>query len=174
MIKRFTGLPAELVFVLISFLIVITGALRGIFFGNYRQGDFIFAIGINLALFSSLLYFYRYGAFSKSKYFRIAKIGITIFLIGVIFRFQHWPYSRNIFLVSDALLILTYGFWFWKRRELVLLNWLKVFWIISAFGILPLVPAYLIYPLSSAFVCHCFLFAAISLVILDRLKIDRS
>ncbi|MDR1678208.1 MAG: hypothetical protein LBR81_00290 [Prevotellaceae bacterium] len=65
----------------------------------------------------------------QTIYGRILRIIIAIFIVGILFKVQHWPGAAIILSISVSALLITYLVRFITKKEKKLLDWLKVIWL---------------------------------------------
>ncbi|MFY7665772.1 hypothetical protein [Flavobacterium sp.] len=71
------------------------------------------------------------GTIFKTAYFLVIIFWFCIAVIGVVFKFMHWPAANLLVLVSVLGILLTYTVRFFKKQEKQRLDVLKLLWVIT-------------------------------------------
>ncbi|KAA5534679.1 hypothetical protein F0919_08675 [Taibaiella lutea] len=90
-------------------------------------GLFIADILLNACFLLSFFYMYSIGTIKNSVLGRLSYIAISIFIIGLFFKLQHWPYSGILILFGLTAITVMYTIHFIIKRKKKLLDWIKVF-----------------------------------------------
>lgn len=80
-------------------------------------------------------YLLQNGQFFKTKYFKIASLFIAFYLIGIFFKIAHWKYEILLITGSSVIILLLYVKYFTTKPIKNRLEYLKLAWIVSTFGI---------------------------------------
>ncbi len=72
------------------------------------------------------------GTFIKTRYFKLAKLGIAIILIGALFKILHWSGRDLVFIIGFAEIAIVYIISFIHKPIKKRLDYLKLIWVITA------------------------------------------
>jgi len=69
----------------------------------------------------------------KTLYFKIILIGITVFMIGILIKLQHWNGSSFVMLCSFIIISTSYLMRFLAKINRTINDFIKVFWLLFVF-----------------------------------------
>lgn len=87
---------------------------------------------INLA---GAFYLLQNGQFFKTKYFKIASLFIASYFIGIFFKITHWSFGNELITISSVAILLLYFKYFTTKVVKNKLEYLKIAWVVSTFGV---------------------------------------
>ena len=81
------------------------------------------------------LYLLKSGQFFRTKYFKIAALFISAYLIGLLFKITHFVFANELITISSVAILLLYAKYFTTKPVKNRLEYLKLVWVVSTFGI---------------------------------------
>ncbi len=107
-------------------------AFLSVWFWLNLQGMANFEKVRDYAAWICLMYLFYNSRSVKSKNAVLLFVGMTIFVVGLTFRFFHWPMSYEIILLSSVFIITGYSLYIVRQTQKSWIDLLKLFWVISA------------------------------------------
>ncbi len=99
---------------------------------------FIFNLNQKALDISSLIFFYsslgliiKNSNFHKSKFHRFFLLGISVLLIGALFKILHLSYSKEVMLIAFAFFLMSYFLYFLKKKNKNILDSFKLLYVTS-------------------------------------------
>ena len=89
-------------------------------------------ISLILGQIAGICLFLMESRIFRTLYFRLILIGISLFIIGTLFRIQHWVGTSVIILISFLIISVTYIFRFIAKKPKSIVDFIKVIWITLA------------------------------------------
>ena len=83
---------------------------------------------ISLALILTIV---MNGTYTRTKYFKLNHIFIAFLIVGALFRIQHYKGASLLFLISSLGIITLYTIHFFRKKDKSIVDFLKLFWLIS-------------------------------------------
>jgi hypothetical protein len=117
-----------------SFIGVIIGLIIFLIKPVRNFGLNFMLIALWLGQLTGLILYLSKSNIFKSVFFKIIIIGIAVFIIGVLFKIQHWVGSSIIILSSLVIIFLTYLVRFLSKSNKLLVDYVKVIWLLFAFS----------------------------------------
>jgi hypothetical protein len=84
-----------------------------------------------LFLFSGVYLLLKNGTFIKSAQYRLARLGIAVLLIGVMFKIMHWPFSAAMLIVGCMSFSALYLYYLIKNNHTRWSHYLALFFILT-------------------------------------------
>ncbi len=91
-----------------------------------------FGIGLAISQFAGLYLLISSGTFKKTRYYRFARIGIAIILIGELLKLLHYSGSEITVIAGYAFILGCYTISFINKPYKKLLDWLKLIYALMA------------------------------------------
>ena len=85
--------------------------------------------------FIGALYLLQNGQFSRTKYFKIAALFISAYLIGKLFKITHFSFGNQFIVLSSVAILLLYVKYFTTKPVKNRLEYLKLTWVVSTFSV---------------------------------------
>lgn len=101
---------------------------------------------LSIINFIGALYLLQKGHFLNTTYFKFTLPLIVAYIIGVIFKITHFVFAHELITISSIAILLLYLKYFTKKPIKKSLEYLKLAWVISTFGI-SLIQILHLYPL---------------------------
>lgn len=114
----------SLLFALVGFILKVLGLTE-------QSADIYIDAGLSFANLIGLIMLLYNGTIFKTAYFLVIIFWFCIAVIGVVFKFMHWPAANLLVLVSVLGILLTYTVRFFKKQEKQRLDVLKLLWVIT-------------------------------------------
>lgn len=112
-------------YVLASFVL-----FYNIFKDNYFNG-YEYGIGLGIAQLAGIYLLVQSGTFKKTRYYRLARIGIAIIIISVLLKVLHYSGSHLALIIGYAVILLCYSMSFFNKPYKKLLDWLKLIYAVT-------------------------------------------
>jgi hypothetical protein len=135
-------------------------AFVSVWFWLNIQGMATFEKVSNYAGWICLMYLFYNSRSVKSKHALLLFVGMSILILGLTFRFFHWPMSYEIILLSSVFIIAGYSMYIAKRTRRTWIDLLKLCWVLSSgvsflwfmlrlpyIGVVELVPTIIFWPM---------------------------
>lgn len=90
---------------------------------------------LSIINFTGALYLLQSGQFFKTKYFKIASLFIAVYIIGILFKITHFVFANELITISSFAILLLYAKYFTTKPVKNRLEYLKLAWVMSTFGI---------------------------------------
>lgn len=107
-------------------------AFLSVWFWLDIQGMATFDKVLNYAGWICVMYLFYNSRSVKSKHAVLLFVGMTILLVGLTFRFFHWPLSYEIILLSSVFIITGYSLYIARRTKRNWIDLLKLGWVVSS------------------------------------------
>jgi hypothetical protein len=115
-----------------SIILAILGLILFLIMPNSAFGYSLMMISLILGQITGVTIFLIESKIYKTRFFRFIQIGIVSFIVGTLFRIQHWVGTSIIILISFLLIGLTYISWFISKKLKSFIDFIKVVWLILA------------------------------------------
>jgi hypothetical protein len=135
-------------------------AFLSVWFWLDLQGMATFNKVLNYSGWICLMYLFYNSRSAKSKHAVLLFVGMIILLVGLTFRFFHWPMSQEIILLSSVFIITGYSLFIARRTRRNWIDLLKLGWVASSgiaflwymmrlpyIDVIEQVPAFLFWPM---------------------------
>ncbi len=119
--------------IVIATLLVLLVALTGIVLTEQSLYHTIAMWSAWLYLGSGILFLLVTGNFVRSSQYRFSKIGISVFILGVLFKIMHWPYSLIMIGAGMLIVLIAYGWYMLQNATPGLKNILTFFFVFVLF-----------------------------------------
>jgi len=130
MIANLINKISNLIYLIIIGLSILV-SFYGLFFNYINDNDFILQIGTSMFLLFGLILILKYSRLIyENKHIRIIYFLIGFQLIGAIFKIQHYPGFRMIFVICSLGFIITYLHRYLKKDTIKYLDNLKFIWVL--------------------------------------------
>lgn len=107
-------------------------AFLSVWFWLDLQGMDTFNKVLNYSGWICLMYLFYNSRSSKSKHAVLLFVGMIILLVGLTFRFFHWPMGQEIILLSSVFIITGYSLFIARRTRRNWIDLLKLGWVMSS------------------------------------------
>jgi len=122
-------------FYLIIIGLSILTSIYGLYNTYKNHDDLIFQISTSIFMFFGLLLILKHSKLIyETKFIRIIYFLLGIQVIGTIIKIQHYPGSRIFYMISSLGFIVTYLYRYIKKENKILLDNIKVIWVIIYFS----------------------------------------
>jgi hypothetical protein len=109
--------------VLISLALIISKSFR-------QFGMTFISISLFTGQLAGLALYIMESQIFTTKFFRFILLGIAVFLIGVLFKIQHWSYSSTFTICAILIISITYLLRFILKKNKTLIDFIKAIWLI--------------------------------------------
>lgn len=92
------------------------------------------SVGLSIAQIAGLFMLIANGTFILSKYYKFIKLPVALYVIGLLFVIEHWPYANIILIATVCSIILIYSLSFIAKPSKEVLDYTKLLWVITYFG----------------------------------------
>ncbi|WP_438962899.1 hypothetical protein [Nonlabens sp.] len=124
--KHFTNY----VVIAIGYVMATFSLIYNIFNNNYLNG-YEYGIGYTIAQLSGIYLLVQSGTFKKTRYYRLARIGIAVIIISVLFKVLHFYGSEIAMITGFAVISLCYTLSFLNKPYKKMMDWLKLLYVIT-------------------------------------------
>jgi hypothetical protein len=123
-----------LIFIVIGLLVALGGFIASEF-TDYFEGEYWTLMGLRISEFAGFFMLLANGTFLKTKYFRYFIGLFSIVLIAALFKILHWSHSATLLIIGFIGIKIVYFFSFMNKPIKKRLDYLKLAWVIAAYGI---------------------------------------
>ncbi|MFN0276281.1 MAG: GldL-related protein [Chitinophagales bacterium] len=96
-----------------------------------EQGLYILSLLLAFAEFYLINLMVRNGNILKGKYYRYIFIGLSIIIIGALFKILHFPYADQMLITGCCVVAIAYILWTFYKRPTYFLDILKCLWLLT-------------------------------------------
>ena len=119
-----------LILIFCSFISVLIGVVSELILNDT---SLFLSIGYPLFIISGTFLLVKNGEYLRTKEYRLSKIGISILIIGVMFKIMHWHFSLLLIAIGLLLILFFYILYVLKKSILEITDWIKILYLFTLF-----------------------------------------